>query len=201
MFREIFYPVVKDYAEYANGNWGSACIKMVMAVGVFCNNREMFNSGVDYYLHGKGNGSLINYVINEDGQCQESGRDQQHVQLGIGNLAEAAEIANNQGVDIYGAYNNRLQKGFEYTARYNLGYDVPFMPNTDKTGKYIHQKISDDGRGGFRPIYEMVLNHYKSRKGLPTPYIQKVVDKIRPEDAGSRPYDQPCFGTLLFATK
>jgi len=200
MFREIFYPVVKDFAEYANGNWGNACIKMVMAVGVFCNDREIFQRGVDYYLHGKGNGSLPNYVINNEGQCQESGRDQQHAQLGIGNLAEAAEIAYNQGVDLYGAYNNRLLKGFEYAARYNLGNDVPFTTFADKTGKYVHQKISAEGRGEFRPIYEMVLNHYRTRKGLDAPYIQKVVDKIRPEDAGSRPYDQPGFGSLLFAT-
>jgi len=201
MFREVFYPVVKDFAEFANGNWGNACIKMVMAVGVFCNDREIFQRGADYYLHGKGNGSLLNYVINEDGQGQESGRDQQHAQLGIGNLAEAAEIAWNQGIDLYGAYDNRLLKGFEYAARYNLGEEVPFTPCVDKTGHYKHDKVSDEGRGTFRPVYEMVLNHYKYRKGLKTPYIRKVVKKNRPEDAGPRPYDQPGFGTLLFAIK
>ena len=201
MFREVFYPVVKDFAEFANGNWGNACIKMVMSIGVFCNDREIFQRGVDYYLHGKGNGSLPNYVINDEGQCQESGRDQQHTQLGLGNLAEAAEIAWNQGIDLFGAYDNRLLKGFEYTAKYNLGEEVPFTPYVDKTGHYRHDKISDVGRGTFRPVFEMVLEHYKNRKKLSLPYIQKVVDKTHPEDAGPRPYDQPGFGTLLFATK
>jgi len=201
MFRDIFYPVVKDFAEFANGNWGSACVKMTMAVGVFCNDREIFQKGANYYLHGKGNGSLPNYIINEQGQCQESGRDQQHAQLGIGNLAEAAEIAWNQGIDLYGAYHNRLLKGLEYTARYNLGEEVSFAPYIDKTGHYKHEHISTEGRGVFRPIYEMPLNHYKKQKDLDTSFLQKVINKTRPESAGPRPYDQPGFGTLLFATE
>ncbi len=201
MFREIFYPIVKDFAEYANGNWGSACVKMTMAIGVFCNDRDIFQRGVNYYLNGKGNGSLPNYIINEQGQCQESGRDQQHVQLGIGNLVEAAEIAWSQGIDLYGAYHNRLLKGLEYTARYNLGEEVPFTPYIDKTGHYKHEQISTEGRGVFRPIYEMALNHYQKRKGIDTPFLQRVVNKTRPESAGPRPYDQPGFGTLLFATE
>jgi hypothetical protein len=199
MFADVFYPVIKDFAEFANGNWGNACIKTVMGIGVFCNNMQIYQRGVDYYLNGKGNGSLQNYVINDNGQCQESGRDQQHAQLGVGNLAEAAEIAWTQGTDLYGAYNNRLLKGFEYAARYNLGQDVPFTPCIDKTGKYKHEKISEKGRGGFRPIFEMVFNHYHYRKGMDTPFIRQVIDKTRPEDAGPRPADQPGFGTLLFA--
>jgi hypothetical protein len=201
MFREVFYPWAKDYAEFANGNWGNACIKMVMAIGVFCNDSTVFQQGVTYYLHGKGNGSLLNYVINEAGQGQESGRDQPHAQLGLGNLAECAEIAWNQGVDLYGAYDNRLLKGYEYTAKYLLGNEVPFVPYTDKTGKYKHDKISDKGRDEIRPVYEIVLNHYKNRRHLATTYIQQIVNKIRPEDAGPRPYDQPGFGTLLFTEK
>jgi hypothetical protein len=200
LFRNVFYPVVKDFAEYANGNWGNACIKMVMAVGVFCNDEAIFKRGMDYYRNGPGNGSLPHYILNDEGQCQESGRDQQHAQLGIGNLAEAAEIAWNQGFDLYGALDNRLLKGFEYAARYNLGFDVPFKPCVDKTGKYRHERISEEGRGTFRPIYEMVYHHYHQRKGMSTPYLEQVVRKTRPEDAGPRPYDQPGFGTLTYAT-
>ncbi|MFT3751755.1 MAG: alginate lyase family protein [Paludibacter sp.] len=198
MFQQVFYPVIKDFAEYANGNWGNACIKVMMGIGVFCNDREIFHRGVNYYLHGAGNGSLTNYIINNAGQCQESGRDQQHAQLGLGNLAECAEIAWNQQVDLYGACHNRLLKGFEYTAKYNLGEKVPFVPMLDKTGKYPHDTISTKGRGDFRPIYEMVYNHYYNRKGIKVPFITKTIEKNRPEEAGSRPYDQPGFGTLFF---
>ncbi|TCC88628.1 hypothetical protein EZ428_18495 [Pedobacter frigiditerrae] len=200
MFLEVFYPVVKSYAPWANGNWGNACLKTAMAIGVFCNNREIFDDAVNYYLKGEGNASLPNYIY-ESGQCQESGRDQAHAQLGLGNLAECAEIAYNQGIDLYGALNNRLLKGFEYTAKYNLGGEVPFEVKSDVTKKYMHQTVSADNRGEFRPIYEMVYNHYQNRKGINAPYTKKVIDKIRPEGAGPRPYDQPGFGTLTFSLK
>ena len=106
-------------------------------------------------------------LFNEAGQCQESGRDQQHTQLGLGHLAEACEIAWNQGVDLYGEADNRLLKGFEYTARYNLGQDVPFVPHVDTTGKYRHKQISSSGRGKFRPIWEPRYVCYASAAELP----------------------------------
>jgi len=91
---------------------------------------------------------------------------------------------------------NRLLKGFEYTARYNLGEEVPFTPDIDRTGKYVHQRISV--RGPFRPIYEEIFNHYANRAGLTAPYVQRVVEQIRPEEAASGA-DHPGFGTILFA--
>ena len=56
---------------------------------------------------------MTHYIINEEGQCQESGRDQQHTQLGLGCLAEACEVGWRQGVDLYGAADNRLLRGYE----------------------------------------------------------------------------------------
>lgn len=100
----------------------------------------------------------------ESGQCQESGRDQNHTMLGIGHLAEACEIAYNQGNEtLWSASENRLMKGYEYTAKYNLGYDVPFEPFTDVTGVRWNN-ISDDDRGKFRPVFEIAYNHYVTRK-------------------------------------
>ncbi|MGD7654239.1 MAG: alginate lyase family protein, partial [Verrucomicrobiales bacterium] len=126
MLRDVFYPVVEDFALRSNGNWGAACVQTMMAIGVFTNDEEMFRKAVDWYRNGAGNARLTHYVINAEGQCQESGRDQQHAQLGLGYLAASAQIAWCQGVDLYGAEDNRLLKGFEYTAKYNLGGDVPF---------------------------------------------------------------------------
>ncbi|MBN2514209.1 MAG: alginate lyase family protein [Sedimentisphaerales bacterium] len=194
---EVFYPVIRDFAAFANGNWSTGCVKTMMAIGVFCDNQEIFDRAVDWYRNGTDNGSLTNYIINEQGQCQESGRDQQHVQLGIAHLAEACEIAWNQGLDLYGAADNRLLKGFEYTARYNLGLEVPFVPWRDKTGKYYHKNISDNGRGRLRPIWNMVYNHYRNRKGMDCPYTRQAAEKSCPEGAG--PNADCCgFGTLLF---
>ena len=198
MFKDVFYPVIQDFATFANGNWSGACLKTMIGIGVFTNDRAMFERAVDWFSNGPDNGSVLHYVINETGQAQESGRDQTHTQLGLGFLAETAEIAWHQGIDLYGAFDNRLLKGFEYTASYNLGNDVPFQEYTDTTGKYHHTAISMNTRGELRPIFEMVYNHYANRRDVSCPFTQQVVDRIRPEGAAFQA-DHPGFGTLLFA--
>jgi hypothetical protein len=100
-------------------------------------------------------------------------------------------------MDLYGADANRLLDGFEYTASYNLGNAVPFQPYTDTTGKYPQTTISPLNRGQFRPIYEMVYNHFQNRRGTSCPYTQQVAARIRPEGAWPGA-DHPGFGTLLF---
>ena len=197
MLKEVILPPIQNFATFANGNWDGACMVTVMSIGVFCDDHELFNRAVEYYRHGAGNGSISHYVLNEAGQCQESGRDQQHTQLGLGLLAEVCQIAWNQGVDLYGEADNRLLKGFEYTAKYNLGHEVPFVPDVDTTGKYKHKKISEEGRGTLRPIYEMVWNHYGVLGGLAAPFTKEAAAKIRPEGAAWTG-DHPGFGTLLF---
>jgi hypothetical protein len=197
MFREVVLPPIRDFAAFANGNWDAACLLTVMSIAVFCDDRALYDRAVDYFRHGKGNGRLTHYVFDETGQCQESGRDQQHTQLGLGLLAEACEIAWHQGLDLYGEAGNRVLRGFEYTARYNLGGDVPFAPHTDITGKYRHKKISPEGRGTLRPIYEMVWNHYGMRRNLDAPFTRRAAEKLRPEGAAWTG-DHPGFGTLLF---
>lgn len=198
MLREAVYPPIENFATFANGNWDAICVKTMMAIGVFCDDRALFDRATDYFRNGQGDGSLTHYVFNKAGQCQESGRDQQHAQLGLGALAEACEIAWNQGVDLYGEADNRLLNGFEYTARYNLGQDVPFVAHIDTTGKYRHTVISSTGRGVLRPIYEMVWNHYENRRGIPARFTRQAAEKLRPEGAGFAS-DHPGYGTLLFS--
>lgn len=199
MFREAIYPALKDFAPFANGNWDTAAVKTVLAIGVFCDDREMFERALRYYVNGAGDGRLTHYIINTDGQCQESGRDMPHTQLGLAHLGDACEIAWHQGLDLYRYADNRLLRGFEYTARYNLGDPVPFVETLDRTGKYRHTVIATLGRGNLRPVFEQIYNHYMNRAGLAAPYTQKVVEKIRPEGAGQPGADHPGFGTLLFA--
>lgn len=197
MIRNVFFPVIENFATFANGNWDAACIKGMIAFGVFLDDRNIFDKALNYYLKGEGNGRLTHYIINETGQCQESGRDQGHTMFGLGCLAEACEVAHNQGIDLYSAENNRLLKGFEYTAKYNLGFDVPFNEWLDRTGKYHHLKIADHDRGNWRGIYEIVLNHYQKRMKLNPFYTRMAAEKLRPE-GGPWTADHPGYGTLLF---
>jgi hypothetical protein len=199
MLTGIFLPVCDTFYNrnaYTNGNWGPIVTKMYISLAIYLNNETMYKKAIDFMYNGNDNGTLKNYISSSTGQIQESGRDQGHSQLGIGAMATVCEIAWNQGDDLYGAFGNRLLIGFEYVARYNLGYDVPFTTWTDKTGKYCQwTKISEAGRGRFIPVYEMVYNHYVRRKGLLMPYTEEVIKKIRPEGYDR---DQPGFGTLLF---
>jgi hypothetical protein len=197
-FLEVIYPVIKDFAPFANGNWDAAAIKTVMSIGVFCNDRAIFERGLHYYVDGWGNGRLTHYIINEEGQIQETGRDQGHTQLGIALLGDCSEIAWHQGLNLYGYADNRLLKGFEYTARYNLGEDVPFTHVLDRTGKYEHFKPSTISRGELRAVYEQIYNHYVNRRGLPAPYTTRAAEKLRPEGPGRPGADHPGYGTLFY---
>ncbi|MDC0325120.1 alginate lyase family protein [bacterium] len=194
MLRQIFYPTIKDFYPTANGNWDASMIQTMLAMGVLLDDHAMFDRAVNYYLDGEGNGAIERY-FNEFGECQESGRDQAHVQMGIGFLACACEMAWKQGVDLYGAAENRLALGFEYTAKYNLGADVPYEPYRSVESRYFYETISGRSRGRFRPIYERIVHHYHSRLGLDMPYTREVAGKIRPEGAHNQ--HMP-WGTLMF---
>ena len=159
MIRDIWYPVIKDFYPTANGNWDASMLQVMIAMGVFLDDQEMFDQAKDYYLSGQGNGAIGNYFM-ESGQCKESGRDQAHTQMGLEFLANTCETAWIQGIDLYGALDNRLLKGFEYTAKYNLGFDVAYEPYKSVEGRYHYRSISSDSRGQLRPMYERVHNHY-----------------------------------------
>ena len=178
MLRDIFYPIIKDFYPTANGNWDAAMLQTMLAMGVYLDDRAMFDRAVDYFLKGEGNGAVRNY-FKPSGQCQESGRDQAHTQMGLDFLACTCEIAWNQGKDLYSAFDNRLLKGFEYTAKYNLGEEVPFEYYESYQGRYKHKKISDDSRGRLRPMYEKVLNHYQNRKDLEAEFTGRAALKLR----------------------
>jgi len=195
MLRDVFVPVLRTFAPFANGNWDTAAMKTLMAIAIYRDDRELFDRVLVYYAHGCGDGRLENYIY-ANGQCQESGRDQQHTQLGIAHLGDCCEMAWHQGLDLYGLAQNRLLLGFEYTARYILGEDVRFVPDVDKTGQYRHAVISP--RSPLRPVYEQIYNHYVKRRGLDAPWVAKAAATVRPEGPGFQA-DHTGFGTLLYS--
>lgn len=199
MIKEVFLPVMENFYNrkpYTNGNWGPIVTKAYLAAAILWDDKEKYDKAIRFYLHANDNGTIEHYISDETGQIQESGRDQGHSMLGIGALATVCEIAWQQGDDLYSAFDNRLLKGFEYVAKYNLGYEVSFTTWKDVTGKYSNwTQISDKGRGRFMPVFEMAYNHYVNRKGLQMPYTEKVLQQTRPEGYDR---DQPAFGSLLF---
>jgi hypothetical protein len=136
------------------------------------------------------NGVLGNYVW-ENGQTQEASRDQQHAFFGLGICAGIADIAWNQGDGVWNALDNRLLKGFEFMARYNVSAiatfaDQPapwepagsdFIVRTDRTGRWRSKAINPHfesdfvgvSRGDFpgkRPVFEQALAHFRTRMGM-----------------------------------
>lgn len=178
MLKRAMIPTMNQFeadSPYANGNWGAIVNRFRMAAAIATEDTVMYRQAVDYYLHANDNGALPNYV-SETGQCQETGRDQGHAQLGLSALCEICEMAWEQGDDLWGALDNRLLKGIEYTAKYNLGYDVPFETWTDCTG--LHNDWTEPGamgRGKLWDIYELPYNHYVKRKGQKMPYTKQVL--------------------------
>ena len=185
MLRDIWYPIIKDFYPSANGNWDTSMLQTMMAMGVFLDDRAMFDRARNYFLNGDGNGAIGNY-FKESGQCQETGRDQAHTQMGLDFLAATCETAWIQGIDLYDALNNRLLMGFEYTAKYNLGHEVPYEPYRSFEGRYHYKAISDNSRGRFRPMYERVFNHYHNRKELEAPFTSQAVERLRSVDGEGR---------------
>ncbi len=197
---EVWHPTIEHYAYFANANWESAALQTKIAIAVYCNDRKLFEETVRYAVNGAGNGSIPHTIVYPSGQCQETTRAQHYAQLGLGLLVNAAEVAWNQGVDLYGWDNNRILQGFEYTAKYGLGEDVPYQHYLDRTGKYgfggrnnQYDQISTISRGNFYPIFERPLNHYVKRRGLSVPYTTRVVASKRPEGFN---HDHVGLGTL-----
>ena len=178
MLRRAFLPTMNKFeadSPYANGNWGAIVNRFRMAAALAMGDTVMYRAAIEHFLHANDNSALPNYV-GQTGQCQETGRDQAHAQLGLGALCDICEMAWQQGDDLWGALDNRLMKGIEYTARYNLGYDVPFETWTDCTGLY--NDWTEPGamaRGRIQNIYDQPYNHYVGRRGLKMPYTKKLL--------------------------
>ena len=201
MLKNVFYPVLQNFKPCSHGNWDIICMKALMAIAIYSNDTDMFNRVVTYFYHGEGNGSIDNYVLTAAGQLQESNRDQPHVMLALGSLAELAEMGIKQGIDLYSASGNAIMRGYEYTAKYNLGNTVDYQTAYDYCEKnysdYTPEAISENGRGQFRPVFEIAYNHYVVRKGLQMPWTLKVMGATGPEGAPAGA-DNPGYGSLFF---
>ena len=97
-----------------------------------------------------------------------------------------------------------MLKGFEYTAKYNLGFDVPYLTYESFEGRYHYKQISSDDRGRLRAMYERVYNHYHNRKGLDAPFTKQAALKLRSDqpvrqDPRGRRRTPSHLDTLMYA--
>ena len=212
----VFYPLSHHFLIDHNGteqskitnywaNWDLCSIASILAIGVFCDRPDLVAEAVDYYKHGRGNGSTAHNVCymhpGHLGQWQESGRDQGHATLGIALCGAICEMAWNQGIDLYALGNNRLLAGAEYVAKSNMRdangqlYTLPFATYANSHGTMT--AVSDAARPHLRACWEHVYNHYVHRRGLSAPWVTALAAQLRPD--GGRDGDQAGFGTLIFS--
>ncbi|HEX3133157.1 MAG TPA: PA14 domain-containing protein [Planctomycetota bacterium] len=176
MLMNIFYAKIKGrLAQITGNNWVTVIQASVACIGVFCDNHTLFTDVTSHYVNSSGAGLLPNYIYTS-GQCQESGRDQAHTQMGLAGLAACAEVAWKQSVDLYSPLNNRLLTGYEYTAKYNLGQPVPYQSSGVGNRWSV---IGADGRSSFLTIWELTYRHYATRKGVAMPWTKQVLDQHR----------------------
>jgi hypothetical protein len=167
MLLTVYEPLIQDYFPEANGNWDAAMMDTALCLGIFCDDHAIFDRAADHFLRGAGNAGITKYVY-PSGQCEETTRDQAHTQLGLGELAQACQVAWHQRADLYGAADNRLALGIEYTARYMLGEEVP-----------AYGVVSTQGRDHLSDIYEGIWQHYHFVKGLAMPATERAVAQTR----------------------
>jgi hypothetical protein len=225
MMVNVFYVKNNEFLTNHNGacitnywaNWDLCNMASIMAIGILTDNAAKYDQAVNYFKSGRGNGSiqhavpfLYSNVSGYDlGQWQESGRDQGHTMMGMGQMGALCEMAWNQGDDLYSYDGRRFMKAAQYVAKYNLGNTVPYTTYTWGTGTNCSRQsqtvISSSSRGQVRPVWAMLHYHYGRRLLLDDKYIAQMCFSIDPEGGGgdygstSGGYDQLGFGTLMYA--
>jgi hypothetical protein len=217
--KTVFLPISQDFLVRHNNtctshywaNWDLCSLLTVMSIGVLTDDATLYNTAITYLNKGAGNGQLLKTIWfdHKDGtsQIQESGRDQGHTLLCVGFLSDIGQITWNQGDDAYGYNDNLILKGAEYAAKYNFtSQTTPFEPynNCDNVN---HTKNSEVSRGGVRPIWTAIYNHYVKRKGLSetkAKFVTIAKNAGGVEGGGgdygpnSGGFDSMGFGTLLY---
>lgn len=95
----------------------------------------------------------------------------------------------------------------EYFARYNLGYDVPFVNYTNSI--VFYSEVSEASRGATRPTWELLYSHYVQIKGMDAPWTTKYLNYTLDGYGGFEPgagtygegsghYDGLGWGSLLY---
>lgn len=210
----LFYPLSHDFLLNHNGSnitnywasWDLLTMAGILAMGVFCDRRDIYNEAISYFKTGRGNGAAAHMVYRfhpgHVGQWQESGRDQGHSTLSISCCAALCEMAWNQGDDLYGYDNNRFLAGAEYVAKSNLQdasgayYTLPFSTYSNRQGTMT--SVSSSGQPNLRPCWESIYNHYVHRKGVDAPWVATMAAHLRPEGNNTNG-DQLSFGTLAYS--
>ena len=184
-----------------------------------CGRRE---EAVDY-----GYDEQLRYYIYANGQCQESSRDQAHVMAGLFMYVAIAEAFWLQGDDLYGALDNRILTGLEWSLRYNLSDWEPkgsvdnesaatfanglFYRARHRSGRWRSLSVGPHLRGALGTEgapRECAYAHYRVRLGMDEQSVEwlgKARDEMNGRTGGFETWGMPLnwfyewsgWGTLM----
>lgn len=130
MLTNVFAKYNRDFLQHHNyktnfyyANWDLCNIASLMAIGIFTDNRTMFDYAAHYWQYGLPDSSVVvngalpyfsiaNFAEEDSGkrlmEIQESGRDQGHALLCIALLGVIGQQGWNQGVDLFSTYQHEI---------------------------------------------------------------------------------------------
>lgn len=180
-------------------NWTMSQIEARMALAIFQDDRSYFDAAVrkwkqriKTYIYQTSDGSKpVNAPGNDDsltkklwhdrknrtgtayvdGLCMETCRDISHTKLGFFSLMNGAEMAWNQGVDLFKAEEKRIADFLELHGDWMLGGKVPKAICDGKL-----DLVSEDG-------FELAYSHIHNRLGRKLPNTLQMINRNRPNGA------------------
>jgi hypothetical protein len=188
MFKRAYYPQLMTASTW-NGNVDLTQIDALLNIAVFNEDEVAFNLGISrlkkrnpaYFYLSTDAASSRNYggssfpgswsspTLLLDGLTQETCRDNDHhAPYGMGSAIHAAEVAWNQGIDVYTENTKRYTATMELIATQILTGEMQ--------GTCANNKTSIE----YLATWEIGYNHYHNRKGIAMPHTEKLIkDKIR----------------------
>jgi len=184
MFKRAFYPQL-EIASSWNGNVDLTQTDALISIAVFNEDEDMFKlalARIDkrnpayFYLTSDGiwpaaiggdggdlQGFWFNPVVWVDGLNQETCRDNgHHSQYALGSALHVAEVAWNQGVDIYTPNQARYTAALELMATQFLTDSFATCINTTPTTNRFN-------------TWEVGYNHYHNRAGIDLPNTERLI--------------------------
>ncbi|CAK7227639.1 hypothetical protein SEUCBS140593_006643 [Sporothrix eucalyptigena] len=207
---QLYWLFARQSIIIGQANYGMVSIKALLSFAVYLDDVAMYNYALYAYLNEPCAGIYAN-IESTTGQSAETGRDQGHAMGGLGWAAEAARVIQSQGTDVYGEGNNLLLLGAEYTAKYNLGYDVPYDPKFYRceavliNGPWAQPSNISRGISETSPqVWDILYYQYVIKRGLSAEWLTMAKEKIdslggEEHPYGSSPDDHPGWGDLLFS--
>ncbi|KAK2613466.1 hypothetical protein N8I77_000379 [Diaporthe amygdali] len=224
MLNDIFAVYNRDFLDHHNNqpdfyyaNRDLCNIASLMAIGIFNDNKTMYDYAVKYFKDGLpgqpevvANGTLPYFSVanfTEDGtnktlmQMQESGRDQAHSLLCISLLGVIGQQGWNQGVDLYSTYGHQVLNAITQTTLYHtlptaagkacwkLSLRKPALTSGLGTRQYIPTSLRS------RVLTPWALEYRNFVNGNLTENIEGGGGDYSPNSGG---YDSLGHGTLLY---